>query len=136
MGTDIWVGLAVQRVQAGPGAQKDRVAQAAAAAAEVGVAVVARRVQGPVQQTRHGVLVADLAAAAALGARGAPLDAPWRHGRSGRPRRVVGGVGPELDAIRKAAQRLSFVSSQRRSCVACDTALVGLCRQSKGQSPQ
>lgn len=115
MGTDIWVGLAVQRVQAGPGAQKDRVAQAAAAAAEVGVAVVARRVQGPVQQTRHGVLVADLAVASALGARGAPLDAPWRHGCPGRSRRVVGGVGPELDAIRKAAQRLSFVSSQR-SC--------------------
>lgn len=62
----VWVGLAVQGVEAGAGAQVDGVALARVA--KVGVAVVARRVQRPVQEPRHWVLVLGLARGT-LGAR-------------------------------------------------------------------
>lgn len=55
--TEVGVGLAIQRVEAGAGSQVDWVALTA----KMGVAVVARRVQGPVEQARHRILVLRLA---------------------------------------------------------------------------
>lgn len=139
---EVGVGLAVQRVEAGAGAQINGVALAGVP--EVGVAVVARRVQRPVQKPRHRVLVLRLARGT-LRARGTALDTPRsHHGGASQPgahsQTAVGGgrVCSELDAIRQAVQRLSFAafSFPCKWCAACDTALAGLCTQSKSQSHQ
>lgn len=79
--TEVWVGLAVQGVEAGARAQVDWVALARVA--KVGVAVIARRVQRPVQKPRHWVLVLRLARGT-LGTRRTALDATRRHGSADR----------------------------------------------------
>lgn len=81
------------------------------------VAVVARGVQGSVQQPGHRVLVVGGAAIGSpLGTRRTSLDPSRCHGGAGYPRGLVWGVRPELDAIRQAAQRLSLASSSLSSC--------------------
>lgn len=138
--TEVGVGLAIQRVEAGAGSQINWVALTP----KVGVAVVARRVKRPVEQARHRILVMCLARRP-LGASRAPLDSARSHGWTTQSRAcgwatTIGGrwVRAELNAIRQAVQWLSFAafSSGCKLCSACDMALAVLCRQSKSQSPQ